>query len=133
MSITGSGRAQPLLDDQIEPFLQHLRDAGYAERTIRKKWTIARAFARWAKRKGIATSNLNDGHADAFVRRLPRGGKPRLKFELAGVRLFLGYLRGTAVRQCQAPLGLRVRRAYPDRSRMGHCQIRVPPMIAVTQ
>jgi hypothetical protein len=33
MSTTGSGRAQSLLDDQIEPFLQHLRGAGYAERT----------------------------------------------------------------------------------------------------
>ena len=98
MSTTGSGRAQQrLLDDQIEPFLQHLRGAGYAERTLRKKRTVARAFARWAKRKGIATIDLNDGHVDAFVRRLPRGGKSRLKFELAGVRLFLGYLRGTPV------------------------------------
>jgi len=103
MSITGSGRGQPLLDDQIEPFLQHLRDDGYAERTIRKKRTIARAFARWAKRKGIATIELNDGHVDAFVRRLPRGEKPRLKFELAAVRLFLGYLRATAGVQCPAP------------------------------
>ena len=96
MSTTGSGRAQPLLDDQIEPFLQHLREAGYAERTLRKKRTVARAFARWAKRKGIATIDLNDGHVDAFVRRLPRGDKSRLKFELAAVRLFLGHLRATA-------------------------------------
>ena len=44
MSTTGSGRAQRLLDDQIEPFLQHLRDAGYAERTLRKKRTVARAL-----------------------------------------------------------------------------------------
>ena len=96
MSTTGSGRAQRLLDDQIEPFLQHLRDAGYAERTLRKKRTVARAFARWAKGKGIATIDLNDGHVDAFVLRLPRGGKSRRKFELAAVRLFLGYLRATA-------------------------------------
>lgn len=71
MSTTGSGRAQRLLDDQIEPFLQHLGDAGYAERTLRKKRTVARAFARWATRKGIATIDLTDGHADAFVLRLP--------------------------------------------------------------
>jgi site-specific recombinase XerD len=103
MSTTDSGRAQRLLDDQIEPFLQHLRDAGYAERTLRKKRSVARAFARWAKRKGIATADLNDGHADAFILRLPRGGKPRLKFEFAAVRLFLGYLRATAGRQCPAP------------------------------
>jgi integrase/recombinase XerD len=103
MSITGSGRAQPLLDDQIEPFLQHLRDAGYAERTLRKKRTVAKAFARWAKRKRIAAMDLNDSHIGAFLRRLPRGDKSRLKFELAGVRLFLGYLRATAGVQCPAP------------------------------
>jgi hypothetical protein len=46
MSTTGFGRArQRLLDDQIEPFLQHLRDTGYAERSLRKKRTVARAFA----------------------------------------------------------------------------------------
>jgi integrase/recombinase XerD len=104
MSTTGFGRArQRLLDDQIEPFLQHLRDTGYAERSLRKKRTVARAFARWAKRKGIATVDLNDGHVDAFVLRLPRGGQSRLKFELGGVRLFLGYLRATAGLQCPAP------------------------------
>jgi len=102
MSATGSGRAQRLLDDHIEPFLRHLRGAGYAERTLRKKRTVARAFARWTKRKGIATIDLNDGHVDAFVLRLPRGRKSRLKFELAAVRLFLGYLRATAGLQCPA-------------------------------
>ena len=61
MSTTSSGRAQRLLDDQIEPFLQHLRSAGYAERTLRKKRTVARSFARWARGKGIATIDLNDG------------------------------------------------------------------------
>jgi len=103
MSTTDSGRAQRPLDHQIEPFLQHLRDAGYAERTLRKKRTVARAFAQWAKRKGIATIDLNDGHADAFVLRLPRGGKSRLKFELAAVRLFLAYLRATAGLQYPGP------------------------------
>lgn len=102
MSTTGSGRAQRLLDDQIEPFLQHLRDAGYAERTLRKKRTVARAFAQWAKRKGLDTANLNDGHVDAFVVRLPRRGKSRRKLELAVARLFLGYLRATAGLQCPA-------------------------------
>jgi site-specific recombinase XerD len=96
MSTTGSGRAQRLLDDQIEPFLQHLRAAGYAERTLRKKRTVARAFVRWAKRNGIATTDLNDGHIDTFVLRLPQGGMSRQKFELAVSRLFVGYLRATA-------------------------------------
>jgi site-specific recombinase XerD len=48
------------LDNQIEPFLKHLRAAGYAERTLRKKRTIARAFARWTRRKQIALNDLND-------------------------------------------------------------------------
>src|SRR3954469_9071371 len=103
MSTTGSGRVQRLLDDQIEPFLQHLRDAGYAERTLRKKRTVARAFARWAHGKGIASIDLNDSHVDAFVLRLPRVGKSRRKFELAEVRLFLGYLRATVSLQCAPP------------------------------
>jgi len=103
MSTTGSGRAQPLLDDQIEPFLQHLREAGYAERTLRKKRTVAKAFARWAKRKGIAAIDLNNGNVDAFVRRLPGGDKSRLKLELAAVRLFLGSLRATTGLRCPAP------------------------------
>src|SRR5262249_31971525 len=103
----GSGRAQHLLDDQIESFLQHLRDAGYAERTLRKKRTVAKAFAQWANLKGIALTDVNDGRADAFVQRLPREGKSRRQFELASVRLFLGFLRGAAGRQCpsaQAPV-----------------------------
>jgi hypothetical protein len=46
MSTAGPNRPpQRLLDNQIEPFLQHLRDAGYAERTLRKKRTVAKAFA----------------------------------------------------------------------------------------
>ena len=100
MSETYSGGVQRLLDNQIEPFLQHLRDAGYAERTLRKKRTVARAFARWAHGKGIATIDLNDGHLDAFVLRLARVGKSRRKFELAEVRLFLGYLCSTVGLQC---------------------------------
>ena len=70
MSTTGSGRAQQqLLSSQIEPFLQQLRDTGYAERTVCRQRTVAGTFARWAERKGIATRDLNGGHIDAFVGR----------------------------------------------------------------
>jgi hypothetical protein len=47
------GAPGSLLDEHIEPFLKHLRSAGYAERTLRKKRTVAKAFARWARRKQI--------------------------------------------------------------------------------
>jgi integrase/recombinase XerD len=85
-----------LLDDHIEPFLKHLRAAGYAERTLRKKRTVAKAFARWARRKQIAGNDLNDGHIAAFASRSPRNRKAHVKFELAAMRLFFEYLRGYA-------------------------------------
>jgi integrase/recombinase XerD len=84
------------LDNQIEPFLEHLCAAGYAERTLRKKRTIARAFARWTSRKQIALNDLDDAHIAAFVARSPRRRKAHVKFELAVMRLFFGYLRGHA-------------------------------------
>ena len=90
------GRPERQLDNHIEPFLKHLRAAGYAERTLRKKRTVARAFARWTSRKQIAQNDLNDGHIAAFVARPPRKRKAHVKFELAAMRLFFGYLRGHA-------------------------------------
>jgi integrase/recombinase XerD len=62
-----------------------------------KKRTVARAFARWTRRKQIAAVNdLNDGHIAAFVARSPRRRKAHVRFELAAMRLFFGYLRGYA-------------------------------------
>jgi site-specific recombinase XerD len=84
---------QRLLEDQIEPFLKQLQNAGYAQRTLRKKRTVARAFARWAKSKRIFTRDLNSRHVAAFVARSPRTGKAHVQFELAVMRLFLDYLR----------------------------------------
>ena len=90
------GAPGSLLDDHIEPFLKHLRAAGYAERTLRKKRTVAKAFARWTRRKQIAGNDLNDGHITAFVARSPRRRKAHVKLELAAMRLFVEYLRGYA-------------------------------------
>lgn len=90
------GTPERRLDNHIEPFLKHFCAAGYAERTLRKKRTVARAFARWTKRKRIAVNDLNDGHIAAFVARSPRRRKAHVKFELAAMRLFFGYLRGHA-------------------------------------
>jgi integrase/recombinase XerD len=92
-----------VLDDRIEPFLKQLRDAGYAERTLRKKRTVTRAFARWLKRKRIVMADLNDGHVATFVARLPRRRKAHVKFELAVLRLFFGYLRAERGLPCPAP------------------------------
>jgi len=91
------GRLQSLPENHhIEPFLNHLRAAGYAERTLRKKRSVTRALARWMKRKRITADDLNESHIDAFVARSPRRRKDHAKFELAVMRLFLRYLRSVA-------------------------------------
>ena len=94
------GTSERLLDDRIGPFLQQLRDAGYAERTLRKKRTVTRAFALWVKRKRIAIVDLNDDHVAAFVARWPRRRKVHVNFELAVLRLFFRYLRAEATIRC---------------------------------
>src|SRR5574341_808958 len=80
----------------IEPFLRHLCAAGYAERTLRKKRSIAASFARWTQRAQVAAGDLNESHVTAFVERSPRRRKSRVRFELAALRPFLGFLRGEA-------------------------------------
>src|SRR5713226_7167469 len=85
------GTPDNLFDGHIEPFLKHLRAAGYAQRTLRKKRTVARAFARWTRRKRIAFDDLNDGHIDVFVARSPRNRKAHAKAELAVMRLLFEY------------------------------------------
>lgn len=82
-----------LLETHVESFLEHLRAAGYAERTLRKKRSIAASFTRWSRRRQVAVQDLNESHVDAFMKRSPRRRKARVRFELAIVRLFLGYLR----------------------------------------
>jgi integrase/recombinase XerD len=91
-----AGKNENLLDDQIEPFLKHLRAAGYAQRTLRKKRTVARAFARWTRQRQIAMDDLNDGHINAFVARSPRHRKAHVKVERGVLRLWFEYLRGYA-------------------------------------
>lgn len=91
-----AGTNESLLDDQIEPFLKHLRTAGYAQRTLRKKRTVARAFARWTRRRRIVINDLNDGHIAAFLARSPRNRKTNVKLERAVLRFWFEYLRDYA-------------------------------------
>lgn len=84
------------LDGHIESFLKHLRAAGYAERTLCKKRTVARAFTRWLRRKQIAVKDLNDSHLAVFMARTPARQKACVKFELSVLRLLFEYLRSNA-------------------------------------
>ena len=82
-----------LLETHVESFLNHLRSAGYAERTVRNKRPIAVSFVRWTWRKQLLVRDLNESHVASFTERSPPKRKARRKFELAVLRLFLGYLR----------------------------------------
>ena len=99
---TDDGRPRRLIEGQIEHFLENLRNSGYAESTVRKKGSVARVFAQRAKRKRIATDDLNETHVTAFVTRSRPKRKARVRFELAAMRLFFDYLRPAAASQCQS-------------------------------
>lgn len=89
------GILQSLPENYIEHFLNYLRAAGYAERTLRKKRSVTTALARWMKRKRIPADDLDESHIDAFVARSPRRRKEHVKRERAVIRLLLRYLRST--------------------------------------
>lgn len=82
-----------LLETHVGSFLKHLRAAGYAERTLRKKRPIAASFARWIRHKQVAVRDLSESHIAAFAHRSPRKRKARVRLELAVLHLFLEYLR----------------------------------------
>lgn len=91
-SIEGPGSAG-LPVDQIKSFLEHLRRAGYAEETLRKKLWVLSAFARWMKSKNVALIHLDESVVNVFVARLRNVPRDRVRFERSVVQLFLVYLR----------------------------------------
>ena len=91
-AIPKRGKLQRLLDDEIEPFLEQLRAARYADETVRRKRAIAAEFAQWAQQHLIVADNLNSNSAAQFVDRLPERAKTRMELERATVRLFLRHL-----------------------------------------
>ena len=90
---SGNGPPLGLLETHVESFLTHLRTLGYAQRTLRKKRSIAVSFARWTRRHQVTLETLSEVHVAAFVERCGQRSKTRVRFELAAVRPLLGYLR----------------------------------------
>ena len=88
-----SGPVLGLQDTHVEAFFAHLRAAGYAERTLRKKRGVARSFARWTRCRKVAAEDLDESHAAAFLRRCGRRPKDWTAPARATVRLFLEYCR----------------------------------------
>jgi site-specific recombinase XerD len=87
------GARQSQFDDHVELFLQHLRDAGYAERTLRKKRWALRSLARWAERRCFAAADFDDRHAAAFLARSSGRAKDFIAVQRRAIRQFLRFLR----------------------------------------
>jgi site-specific recombinase XerD len=85
------GPRQGLYAIHVNDFLSFLRAQGYAERTLRKKRSVAASFARWAVREQLTVNDLNESHLSAFVKCSPLKRKARVKFEMAALRPFLKY------------------------------------------
>lgn len=101
---TADGVSQELPARHIEAFLDHLRTAGYADSTLRKKQRILTAFARWMKGQAIVLAHLDESAIGAFVNRSACAPASRVQFELAVVRLLLTYLRSKAIVRLAAPV-----------------------------
>jgi len=84
-----------ILDTDIEDFITHLRAAGYARRTLRKKRSVVRSFARWSRRRKWPVVALSEVHVESFLERSPRQRKARKTFEAAALRPFLDHLSRT--------------------------------------
>jgi site-specific recombinase XerD len=92
-----------LLDSHVESFFGHLRAAGYAERTLRKKRSVIKSFTRWTRCQQVLREDLNETHLTVFVKRLPGTKNGRAIFERAVLRLFLNHLRFEAGAPASAP------------------------------
>lgn len=113
------GACQKPFDEHVELFLHHLRAAGYAERTLRKKRRALRSLARWAQRKGIAVADFHDRHAAAFLARSSGKAKDFVAVQRRAIRQFQRFLRsGTDAAHPPAPrstsVGRDLLRDYED-------------------
>lgn len=87
-----SGPVLGLLDTHVESFFAHLRAEGYAGRTLKKKRSVIKSFARWTRRRSIAVEDLDESHAARYASRSERR-KARAAFENATLRLLIRFLR----------------------------------------
>lgn len=90
---SGGGLPSRLLDADVASFVSQLRAAEYAERTIRKRRSVAASFVRWTNGKKLSLTDLDESQVTLFLGRTPRPSKHRIKLERTSVRFFLGHLR----------------------------------------
>ena len=86
------GPSSWLSEDHVESFLAHLRVAGYAEETLRKKRSVVVAFVRWSRREQVTDSDLRESHIAAFTKRPPRRAEARVVYEFGVLRPFVRFI-----------------------------------------
>ena len=77
----------------LQGFLAKLRTAGYSERTLKKKQSVATAFIKWSQRKRIRLHELNETAVAAFLGRSRQRRTTLVQSEKSALRLLLNYLR----------------------------------------
>jgi integrase/recombinase XerD len=86
-------QASGLLDLHVVSFVDCLRAAGYAESSVVKRQSVAKAFVRWMRDEQVALADLDESHVAAFFTRTPERTKDQMALERAALRLFLRHLR----------------------------------------
>ena len=106
-------------DTHVESFLCQLRATGYAERTLRKKRSILRAFSRWSRAEQLVCEQIGESHVAAFVEQVPEHRKLLTENVL---HAFVAHLRmqtgmSAPVPQLDCSLADRLHRRYIDHLR----------------
>ena len=86
-------QASGLLDLRVASFVNDLRAAGYAESSVVKRQSVAKAFVRWTRDEQVAITDLDESHVASFLMRMPKPAKDRMALEGTALRLFLRHLR----------------------------------------
>ncbi|MCP4902746.1 MAG: integrase, partial [bacterium] len=82
-----------LLGLHVASFVNGLRAAGYAESSVVKRQSVAKAFVRWTRDEQVAITDWDESHVATFLKRMPERTKDRIALEGTALRLFLRHLR----------------------------------------
>ncbi len=87
-------------DPLVLGFIEELRSAGFAEKTLRAKRTIVAAFLRWARHTRVDCLDLGRAHLDAFLGGRKVGRNSRWRHARSILLRFLAFLHRDDPRVC---------------------------------
>lgn len=85
-----------LRDPLLLDFLEHLRSAGFAEKTLRDKRSILAPFIRWVRCNHVAFLDLGEAHLTTFLEGRSWSKNSRWGYARSLFRGFLAFLREAA-------------------------------------